>query len=347
MWTAAVGAAVWVGHFAWRAFHYEETNDAYVSGHVHQVSPQISGLVQQVLVNDNQEVKAGDTLVRLDPLEYQIALQRAQAAVAEAKARLASSAADISKAQSDVAAAAAHYAQAQAQVRQAQAQFDVAQRNYARDLDVSQNNKGAVSRADIDAARGMQDARQADLDAANANLTAAKTGEESAQSAAQAALAQQKAAEAAVAMGEAEMREAQRKLDRATITAPTDGRVGNKNVETGNRVDAGETLLALVEPEFWVVANFKETQLARMRPGQIVEITIDALPGRVFRGIVDGFAPASGAQFALLPPDNATGNFTKVVQRVPVKILFDNSVDREALERLRLGLSAVVAVKTR
>ena len=133
----------------------------------------------------------------------------------------------------------------------------------------------------------------------------------------------------------------------SNAVAPVAGRIGNKSVEVGNYSLPGQILLALCEPELWIVANFKETQLPRMRPGQDVEITVDALPDRVLHGTVESISPASGAQFALLPPDNATGNFNKVVQRVPVKIKLDQAVVNELGDRLRLGLSVVVNVRVR
>jgi membrane fusion protein (multidrug efflux system) len=145
----------------------------------------------------------------------------------------------------------------------------------------------------------------------------------------------------------AAVRDAQRKLSYTTITAPASGRVGNKSVEPGNYVLPGQILFAIAGTDVWVVANFKETQLARMTPGQEVEITIDALPKQVLHGKVDSISPASGAQFALLPPDNATGNFNKVVQRVPVKISFDEQSLRLVSDKIRLGLSAVVNVRVR
>ena len=153
----------------------------------------------------------------------------------------------------------------------------------------------------------------------------------------EAAEAQQAAAHAGVTGGEAAVREADRKLSHTIIVASAAGRIGNKNVEPGNRVQAGQNLLALVEAEVWVVANFKETQLAKMHPGQPVDVSVDALPGETFQGTIDSLAPASGAQFALLPADNATGNFTKVVQRVPVKIVFAPEILRKLADRLRPG----------
>jgi membrane fusion protein (multidrug efflux system) len=267
--------------------------------------------------------------------------------VLQAKAEQAHAAAELAQSEAAITEARARTTQAEAQQRQAEASLGLARQNNDRNLRVFADNHGAISKSDIDATRSVLDSRQADMDAAKANLDAAKTGEISAQCARDSAAAQQKAAEAAVASAEAELQEAERQLARTTIAAPSDGVVGNKNVESGNRVQAGETLLALVEPDVWVVANYKETQLARMRPGQEVELSIDALPDEAVRGRVDSLAPASGAQFALLPADNATGNFTKVGQRVPVKIIFDAATQRRLADKLRPGLSCVVDVRVR
>lgn len=346
---AVLGGAglVWAGRFAWHAFLYEHTDDAYLNGHIHQISPQIDGTVAEVLVADNQQVKAGDVLVRLDPLQYQIALQKAQDGVVEAKAQAAHARAEVELAEAAISEAAARTAQAEAQVRQSSAQLDLARQNDVRNQQVYQNNHGAISKSEIDTTHGILQAREADLEAVKANLEAAKTAEISARCARDSAKAQEGAAQAGVESAQAQVREARRQLDRATIVAPADGRIGNKNVETGNRVQAGETLFALVEPQIWVVANFKETQLPKMHPGQAVEIEIDALPGEVFHGTVDSVAPASGAEFALLPADNATGNFTKVVQRVPVKITLGPADQARLAGKLRPGLSVVVNVRVR
>ena len=184
------------------------------------------------------------------------------------------------------------------------------------------------------------DGAQAGADIAAAALQAAGSALKSAEAAADAAQAQEKVAEA-------NLKDAELQLSYTGILAPAAGRIGKKNLETGNRVQPGQALLALVQPDVWVVANFKETQLARMRPGQPVRLWVDAFPGREVAGHVESLAPASGAAFALLPPDNATGNFTKIVQRVPVKIVFDSQSASDPEGRLVPGLSAIVEVKVR
>jgi membrane fusion protein (multidrug efflux system) len=217
----------------------------------------------------------------------------------------------------------------QAKVEQARAQLEKAQLDFARVQELSQTK--VASKQEFDSAKATLDSAKAGLDSARA--TAA-----SSEAALNAARLQEKAGRVYL-----EDQELQRSYN--TVTAPVTGRVGRRNAEIGNRVQAGQPLFAIMQPGVWIVANFKETQLAKMRAGQPVEIAIDAIPGKHFTGKVESFSPASGASFALLPPDNATGNFTKVVQRVPVRIQFDAESVKGYEERLRVGLSAVVAVR--
>jgi membrane fusion protein (multidrug efflux system) len=255
---AGIVAAVAIAFYAYDAWTHEETDDAYVTGHLHEIAPRISEVVTDVTVDDNQFVRRGDVLVKLDPSDY-LALDAA------AKANLA-------KAQADL------------------------------DRELPLLKIHAFAQQDIDAARSSRDVD----------------------------LAQERLAELQV--------------EYATIRAPTDGYIGRKNVEVGNRLSSGQTLMVVVEPDLWVVGNFKETQLARMRVGQPVRVTIDSIPDKVFTGRVDSFSPATGNEFALLPADNSTGNFTKIVQRVPVKIVFDRDSTRGFEKRIRAGESAVVKV---
>lgn len=345
---ALVGAAAaaWAVRFAIHSYHYQETEDAYVTGHLHQVSAQISGQVAEVRVNDNQQVKAGDVLARLDPLEFQIAEQRAEAAVAQARAQQAQAEAGAQQAEAQIAESSAKSAQARAQLAQTKTQLDLARLTLSRNEELFKNG-GAVTQADVDNARTAFNAAQAAFEANQANVKATQATEHSSQAAQVSAQAQAEAAKAAVGAANAAVRDAKRQLGYATIVAPADGVIGNKAVENGNRVQAGQILFALAEPEMWIVANFKETQLPRMKTGQPVEITVDALPGRTLHGTVESLAPASGAQFALLPPDNATGNFNKVVQRVPVKIVLDAESQQQLRGALRMGLSVVVKVRVR
>jgi membrane fusion protein (multidrug efflux system) len=273
-------------------------------------------------------------------------VQKAEASVAQARAQEAEATAASRQVTAQFATAQARTSQANAEVAQAKAQLDLAQLTLNRDDALFQDH-GAVTQADLDNARSNFNAMKAAAAASEANVMAAQAGITAAQAAQTSAEAQITAAKANVAAAQAALRDAQRELADTKITAPTAGRIGNRNVETGNRVRAGQTLLALIEPEYWIVANFKETQLTRMHAGQPVEFTIDSLPGRTLHGTINSLSPASGAEFALLPPDNATGNFNKVVQRVPVKITIDSATQHEITDHLRLGLSVVVNVRVR
>lgn len=336
----------WVGLKGIHAYHYAETEDAYVTGHIHQISPQLEGRVEQVLVTDNQMVQAGDVLARLDPLQFELAVEKARASVAQAKAQAAETRAAAAQSEAHLAETRARLEQAEAQRAQTAAQLELAQQNLTRNEQLFAKG-GVITQAELDAVRSAFHAAEAAHAANQANQAAAQSSVGSAEAARNSASAQIAAADAAIGVAEAAARDAERQLGYTKITAPAAGRIGNRAVEDGNRVVAGQTLFSLAAPEPWVVANFKETQLARMTPGQDVELTVDALPGRELHGKVDSIAPASGAQFALLPADNATGNFNKVVQRVPVKILLDEASRRELGDRLRLGLSVIVNVRVR
>jgi membrane fusion protein, multidrug efflux system len=335
----------WGVRFAINAYHYVETDDAFVAGHLHTVSAQVDGQVKEVLVADNQRVRAGDVLVRLDPLQFQIALDKATAALAQATAQEQQLIAAARQADAAVAEAVARVTQAEAQRTQTIAQRDLAKVTLSRSEQLFRANGSA--QAELDQARTAADAAAAAHDAAEANLLAARAAVKSAEAAQASAHAQTQGAHAAIAAAEAAQRDAQRQLSYTSITAPADGWIGNKHVEPGNRIQAGQALFALAQTDAWVVANFKETQLAHMRVGQPVELTIDAIPDAKLHGKVDSVSPASGAQFALLPPDNSTGNFNKVVQRVPVKITLDPESLSLVGDRIRLGLSAIVNVRVR
>ena len=307
----------------------------------------MSGAVTEVLVDDNLTVKAGQTLARIDPLEYEIALHRAQAMLAQSRAEEAKADAAVAQSQAQVTQMDAQVQQAQAQVERAQSQAETAGVDFNRSNRLFNNDKQAIAKSQVDTDKGALDAAQAALSAAKANLAGVQSNVVASKAQVESARASLAAAQANVGANEAAVKDAERELSYTALAAPTDGRIGNKNVESGNRVQAGQALFALVEPDLWVVGNFKETQLAKMHDGQPVEITIDAIPGHTFSGRIDSISPATGAQFALLPPDNATGNFTKVVQRLPVKIVFDREGTRGYENRIRPGLSSVVNVRVR
>jgi len=470
-------AASSFGYQYWQyASIHQETENATVAGHIHQISSRINGTVGEVMVEDNQQVKPGQLLIKLDPRDYQVKVQQAQAAlenarrqaeaaqanislasqtsqgkttqaqgdisganaaistaqaalreaqqgvpaaeatVAEAQAgvsvaiaKVAQAQAGIPQAEAKVTEAAAGIAQAQAQLVQAQANLVKTQADYKRYEDLQ--SEGAIARQQLDSAKAAYDvavgqttaaqqgvaqarARLAQategVTAAIATVAQAQEGVKQAQAevarsqvgiasaeakvavaqegitTAQAKLATSKgglqqaeatgeqtkvsrsqydAAKAAIAQSEASVKDAQLQLSYTNITAPAAGKIGRKSVEVGQRVLSGTPLMAIVGNDLWVIANFKETQLANIKPGQKVEIKLDAFGDRKFEGRVDSFSPASGAQFSLLPPDNATGNFTKIVQRIPVKVVFDADSIKGYESRIAPGMSATVNVE--
>ncbi|HKI00552.1 MAG TPA: HlyD family secretion protein [Thermoanaerobaculia bacterium] len=294
-----------------------------------------------MLVADNQPVKAGDVLVRIDTADLQAkvdqeqaALLNAEAAVAVARATasgtqaaLAGSRAKVSGTQADVAAALTRERQTAADLTRYKALYE----------------KEEVSQQQYEAARAAADAARAAAEAARATSAASRSTVDTAAAQIEAATRQIAAAEAQVAQHRASLESARLQLSYATVKAPASGVVSKKAVEVGQFVQAGQPLLAIVQGhDAWVSANFKETQLAQMRPGQPVEIEVDAYPGVTFHGRVESLAAATGARFSLLPPDNATGNFTKVVQRVPVKIVFTDQPDPK--RPLRMGMNVAVVV---
>lgn len=396
----AILAAAGVGAIAAGAFGYQwwqyasshqETDNATVAGHIHQISARIPGMVQSVLVNDNQNVQKGQLLVKLDPTDYQLKLQQAQAdlAAAQQKANTAQvnislsaknaeasgsqSLSDVARAQAAIAQAQAQVSEARAGVPQAQAQLAQAQANFQKaQADLTRfttlYNQGAIAQRDLDTARqayqvalaqrtaatetvSQAQARlaqsQQSVSTAQAGLTAAQGSVEQAQAKGiqtQVSQSDLGTAQTAIAQAQVALKNAQQQLSYTAITAPASGKIGRKTVEVGQQIQAGTPLMALVGDEYWVTANFKETQLQNMRVGQPVEIKLDAFSGKTFAGRIDSLSPASGAEFALLPPDNATGNFTKVVQRVPVKVVFDRNSIRGFESYITPGMSATVNV---
>jgi membrane fusion protein, multidrug efflux system len=317
---ALTTAVAWAG-YQWldHVRTWVKTDNAYVAAHVHQVSSRVAGTVSEVLVEENDVVEAGRILARLDARDFDVKQQQALAQVAQAEAHLQQAEAQV--------------AQGRAQVSREQAQATKAMQDLNRAKALAQGANGAISKQELDAAQAAGDAAQAALDVAKSALQSAEAA-----TAASRALQQ---------VAQANLKDAELQLSYTEIRAPAAGRIGKKNLETGNRVQPGQALLALVQPDVWVVANFKETQLARLKPGQPVRLRVDAFPGRNFAGHVESLAPASGAQFALLPPDNATGNFIKIVQRVPVKIALDPQADGDCAGRIVPGMSTVVEVKVR
>jgi membrane fusion protein (multidrug efflux system) len=371
----------------------ESTDDAQVDGHIVPISPRISGHILSVLVNDNQVVNAGRELVRLDPADYQAAVQQAEAAVTTAQATTLESStnvpitgintrtlvststtgedearAAVSAAQQAVNTARARLDASNASLAQRQANLVKAQKDLARYQELV--SKDEISRQDYDAAVAAEQSTAAEVTSARADILAAQHTLDQAQ----AQFAQSKArlqtaviqrrqsqeiqpkqeavsearyrqAQAQTQARQAELTQANLNLGYTIMRAPVSGIVSKKNAEPGMEVSPGQQLMALVPlDDVWVTANFKETQLKSMRIGQKAEISVDAYGGRTYRGHVDSIAAASGAKFSLLPPENATGNYVKVVQRIPVKIVLEPGENRD--RSLRPGMSVEPTVLT-
>jgi membrane fusion protein, multidrug efflux system len=359
------------GFFLWRYFtSYESTDDAQIDGHLNSISARVSGHVSKLLVNDNQYVEAGAPLLEIDPRDYQVAVDRAKAAYADAVAlaeaarvnvpitsvntgsQVAVAEADVENARAGIAVARQQLDAARAQLVQAEAndvkaqndlgrykqlvdKQEISHQQYDQAVASSRTSSAAVAAARAGAAAAEQQVRQAQskLTQAEANMRAAGTAPEQVAS----IRSRAQSAQAQVLLRKAELEQAQLNLQYTRVVAPVNGIMSNRTVEVGQNVSIGQELMRIVNlDDIWVTANFKETQLRHMRPGQEVTISVDAY-GKKYKGHVQSVAGASGSLFSLLPPENATGNYVKVVQRVPVKITFDAGETREHL--LRPGMS--------
>ncbi len=382
------------GYWAWSYYSpRESTDDAQIDGHIDPISARVGGTVIEVNVDDNQVVKAGTVLVRIDPKDYQVALDRVLADVAAAGATataaekgvpimetmtasrvdtadagVQAATAGVEAARKEVAAARAALVSAQARQRESEARSQLAQQNLARmkqlvardeisqqQYDVAVSDAKAAAAA-VDSARAaVAQAEQAvpvaesHVAQAEASLAQARASVEAAQVRPQqiaTSRAEAGSAAAKLKLNQTAVEQARLNLGYTVVRAPVDGVVSRKSVELGQVIQAGQPLLALVEIEnVWVTANYKETQLRNMRVGQPAIIDVDAYGGREYRGHVDSIAAATGARFSLLPPENATGNYVKVVQRLPVKIVLENGQDPQRLLRPGMSVGATVIVK--
>jgi membrane fusion protein (multidrug efflux system) len=297
------------GYLYWNyAQHFESTDDAFIAARQFAIAPKVSGYITAVPVTDNQHVAAGDVIARIDDRDYRIALDQAQAQVAGAEDSIQNIDAQISVQQAQISAN-------QAQVDQAQAALVFAQQQAARYQDLAKTGSGTVQNAQQYSSQLRQ--QQAALESAQATLKLAQRQVE-------ALKAQRNSAVASLAQASAQRDQAQLNLSYTIITAAQPGRVVSLTAAVGQYAQAGTNLSMFIPDEIWVAANFKETQLDAMRPGQPVTLTIDAYPERSIHGHVASVQPGSGTAFSLLPAENATGNWVKIVQRVPVKIIMDN-----------------------
>jgi membrane fusion protein (multidrug efflux system) len=353
--------------FGWWLYarQFEETDDAQIDGDISAVSPRVPGTVTAVHVIDNQEVKQGDLMVELDPTDLEVAVAQARAAVAQAEAayqsenptvaitqtsnRASLSAAedDVQNARAELLAARHDLDQAEAQDRLAQLQLQRGQRllesNTISQADFDQRQSAAdVTRANVEAARQRIAQKQAKLDTAETRLRETRQNAPRQLVSREASL---QARKANLELAQAQLKQAELNLGYSRITAPASGVLGKKSVNVGERVQPGQQLVPLTQTgRLWVTANFRETQIQLMRPGQKASVHVDAI-NRDYGGAVASFAGATGSRYSLLPPENASGNYVKVVQRIPVRITIDPG--QPELERLRPGMSVEPKVRVR
>ena len=322
---------------------YQSTDDAFIDGHIVPVSAKVAGRVQSVYVLDNQTVNKGDPVVEIDPRDFDAAARQKSAALQSSQAQAAAAQAALQEAIAHVKTTEATVASDKATAAADAAQNDKAQSDFKRYQDLYSTK--VVSPSDVDQFRATAKSAQATLDAAEKKVLSdeALVDEARAQVDAYAGLVQ--AVTAQIHESDANLATAKLNQSYTRIEAPESGWVTQKSVEPGQYVQAGQNMFALVPKEVWVTANFKEDQIRRMRAGQTVEIAVDALHDRKFKGHIDSIQAGSGARFSLLPPENATGNYVKVVQRVPVKILFDEPINSEAGLPLGPGESVVPSVE--
>jgi membrane fusion protein (multidrug efflux system) len=327
----ALLAGLVLGVRAWQhGRNWVGTDDAFLNAHVEQVSSRIAGRVESVPVRDNEFVRAGQLLVALDDRDLRVAIQQREAKLASAKA-------DVTKAEAQALAAQAAALQVAAQLESAKAKSDNSEIELNRTKRLRET--GAVAQQELDTAEKNELTDRAGVVAGEKQVASLQAGIRYAAAAIE-------VAKAAVAEAEADLATARLDLSYTTIVAKQEGRVTVKTVEPGNYVQPGQALMAVVSGDVWVEANYKETQLARVRPGQEAVVRVDAYPDLELRGHVDSIQAGSGAQFSLLPPENATGNYVKVVQRVPVKIVLDLA-EKDTPTLLGPGMSVVPEIHIR
>jgi membrane fusion protein, multidrug efflux system len=327
---SGIAAATGYGYRYWTVGQYlESTDDAYVKANYTTIAPKVSGYIAEVLVDDNERVKAGQALARIDDRDFRAALDQAQADVEAAAASVGNLDAQIALQQSVI-------DQEKADIAATEAALTFAREDHARYRDLMKTGYGTIQRAQQ---------TEATLREKTAQLQRDRAGLVAAQKKIAVLTTERAKAEAQRDRSRAVERQAELNLSYTAIAAPVGGTVGARSLRVGQYVQAGTPLMAVVPLHaVYVVANFKETQLAHVRGGQTVEIAVDGFPGAKLKGHVDSLSPASGLEFALLPPDNATGNFTKIVQRIPVKIALDDDV---LAGLLRPGMSVEPTIDTR
>ena len=290
--------------------YFQSTDDAFVEGRLVSIAPRVAAPVVKLLVDDNQEVKTGDLLVELDPKDFEVALDQAEAKLAEAKAGLNIAVKQVDESSSKV-------NKSYEDITSASSKLDFAQKDFARYKDLYKD--GIVSKQAYERSKTALEVAEAEFNAAQENSMASMHALDSNR-------AKTQADEALIKRLEAEVEQAKLNLQYTKIYAPQSGKIAARSVEKGNYVNIGQPLMNIVPEQVWVVANFKEIQLTHMKEGQSVRIKVDTYPGKRFKGHVESIQRATGAKSSLFPPENAVGSYVKIVQRVPVKILFDEDI---------------------
>ncbi len=324
------------------SLYHEETDDAQIDANISPVIPRVSGYIAEVKVKDNQKVKKGDTLIVLDDRDLAIKLEQAEAALATAQSSLGVAQASTSAAKANISTSQANVSTIDAQIEAAKVNLWRANQDYDRYSNLIKDH--SITQQQYEQAQAAKQTAERQLNVLTEQKNAAARQTNAVASQSNATYQQVSVADATIKQKQAELENARLNLSYTVITAPEDGMVSKINVQPGQFVQAGQSLFSIVSDDaVWVVANFKETQLDKMKVGQKVTVKVDAFPGHDIEAKLTSFAPATGARFALLPPDNATGNFVKVVQRVPVKIEFVNKND-EIVKQLRPGMNVNVDV---
>jgi membrane fusion protein (multidrug efflux system) len=300
---------------------HESTDDAFIAGHVVSIAPRVAGQVTAVHVRDNQLVHSNDLLVAIDPADYAITVAQKQSSAASQDANFRTVIAAVELMRAKVATAAASARKAKADADAAESTAKKSQADFERSQGLVKEK--TISSQEFDAALAANTKAQADFKSAQENASEEASKVDEAEKQLEAVFAEKEMAFSQLGESQTNVAAAKLTLSYTKIFAPTDGRITRKSVEAGDYLQVGQQIMSIVPSEVWVIANFKESQLDKMRPGQAAIVEIDALGGRAFAAHVDSIQAGSGAQFSLLPPENATGNFVKVVQRVPVKIVFD------------------------
>ncbi|MEW6117695.1 MAG: HlyD family secretion protein [Nitrospirota bacterium] len=338
-----IGGVVLYFYLGYKATHIS-TDDAFIEGDIHIVASKVPGTVKMIYVRDNQPVKKGDLLLEIDTRDYEVRLKEQTSDLNGERAKLAEIGARIEAAKRQLAELRAAVGTAQANLQLRQATLE----QVSRDVKRAENlyRKDAISRERYEKTKTAHEVEHAQVTAAREQVKQAEMAVESQRAVLRQLEASMAAQSSNINQSEARVQAAQLNYEYTRVYAPAEGYITRKSVEVGNQIQAGQPLMAVASlRDVWVVANYKETQLRKIRPGQKVEIEVDTYPGKKFKGTVDSIMAGTGAVFSLFPPENATGNFVKVVQRIPVKILLDKGTDPQHVLRIGMSVEPTVMVE--